>query len=216
MKIKSYFKFKSVFLVVLVLGISATSFGAGPQVSRRSFLAMFGGAIGTAALGPKITLLADKVLVTQFNEAERLMQIRSSLDFDFIRRSAWERYFTGKVTVNPLGRHGNELASLQNYRAQLADFISNHSTSPEGRELARVLFNQTNNFYPFDITPKEYTERAREYFERQRGSTFDLRSEETISKIEDSFERAYREALPDFENGEFERSVSLLCIQFLR
>lgn len=216
MKNRYNFNKKSLLLAFLILGISASTL-ATPEVSRRSFLAMFGGALGAAAMGPKLTLLADKVLVTQTNEAQRLMQIRSSLDFDFLRRSAWERYFTGKVTVNPSGRLGNELANLQNYRAQLADFISNHSTSAEGRELAKVLYRQTNHYYPFDISPREYTEKAKEFFEGQRAKTFDLRTEETVAEFEDSFERAYREALADFENGEFERAVSIsLCVQYLR
>lgn len=185
-------------------------------VSRRSFLAMFGGAIGAAAIGPKITLLADKVIATRTNEAYELMKINSSLDFDFIRRSAWERYLTGKATVNPVGALGNELEMLQAYRAKLAEFVSHPSVSPESKQLARILFRNTNDYYPFDISTEEYVERAKNYFEKLRSETMDLRSEETLHKIKDSLDDVYEKIRQDFENGEIEKEVrTSICRKFL-
>lgn len=216
---KIQLKFKILTLLVLMTVTSTVVphlSSAAPDVSRRSFLGMLGAALGAAAVGPNVTLLADKVLVTNMSEAQKLMQIRSSLDFDFIRRSAWERYLTGKVTVNPAA---GEMAALENYRTQLLKFISNPSTSSEGQQLARVLFNETNNFYPFDISPREYVERAKKYFEEQRIRTLDLRSEEVMQKIEDGYDRVYREANLDFETkfDDFEMEVSLIrCNAFLR
>lgn len=216
---KIQLKLKILTLLVLITMISTVVphlSSASPDVSRRSFLGMLGAALGTAAVGPNVTFLADKVLVTNVGEAQKLMQIRSSLDFDFLRRSAWERYLTGRVTVNPAA---GEVAALENYRAQLLKFISNPSTSSEGQQLARVLINETNNFFPFDISPKEYVQRAKSYFEEQRIKTLDLRSEEVINRVEDGYDRVYREANLDFETKfeDFEMEVSTVrCNSFLR
>lgn len=220
---RSGFKYLILFSLIFTLSfqVQAQSEKRG-GVSRRSFLAMFGGAIGAAAIGPKITLLADKVLTSRFNEAQELMRINSSLDFDFIRRSAWERYFTGKVTVNPTSALGNELEMLQNYRTQLAKFMSHPSVSPESKQLAQVLFRNTNDFYPFDISPREYVERAKEYFERARAETSieiksGLAEENAEQKIRDSFQEVYEKIRSEYENGEAEMSVrTSLCRQYLR
>ncbi|MCO5112904.1 MAG: twin-arginine translocation signal domain-containing protein [Bdellovibrionaceae bacterium] len=209
--------FKAVLLGLCLLAFCVQAVEATEGVSRRSFLAMLGGALGAAAMGPQMTLLAEKVVTTRVSDAEALMRIQSSLDFDFLRRSAWERYFTGKVTVNPSAPLGNELEMLQRYRAQLAEFVNHPAFSEESKELARILFRNTNDIYPFDISPKEYVERAKNYFERARVQTVDLRSEETLERIKDSYDDLYEKIRGEFENGEAERAVRLsLCRQYLQ
>lgn len=183
----------------------------GGGVSRRSFLTMLGGALGAAAIGPRVSVLANAVMAERVNEAQQLMQIRSSLDFDFLRRSAWERYFTGKVTVATEA----EMVSLQAYRGKLMEFMAQRGVSPEGQQLAQMLYRSTNNFYPFDISPQEYIERSRRYFENQRATTMDFRSEEVIQRVEDSFDRIYRETQTAYESGEIERNYTLRCSGFL-